>query len=221
MALEEAQLHEVLKQEAVAGQAKSDRFGHRFLFAVSCYWGELLVLIIIGILLSLLILNAVQRRDTLVVMAPNGLPAFHILEASDVYPRKMFIVHDSFTSANEVIGRYLLQPVSPGVVLLKSQLAPPGLREHLKGRQVMTVPLKSGAISSTIAPAGRIRLLFSPRNTLPSLTPTIANLIIDDVIVLSVSRQGDSSSITVALKNEEDLARALEVFATSDVLISE
>jgi hypothetical protein len=226
--LQEAQLREILKQEAVARQRKSSKWRHRFLFFVSCYWREVLALVIGTILLSLLILNAVQLRDTLVVGSTNGLPAFHVIEDRNVHSQKMFRVHDSFTSKDQVIGRYLLQSVSPGAVLLKSQLGPPELKEQLKGREVLTIPVKSGAISSTIRPGGPVRLLFSPRphddsktSATPPLPPTITDLMVDDVIVLAINRQGDSSSITVALKNEEDLKRALMLLTRSDVLISE
>jgi hypothetical protein len=207
--VEEAKLREVLKQEAVAPQAKF----------VGRYWRELLAVVIGAILLFLLIRNAVRRHDTLVVIAPSGLSAFHVIQTGDVQPAKMFSVHDSFTAENQVIGRYLLQPVSTGAVLLNSQLGPPELKEQLNGRQVVTMPIKSAAISSTVRPASRVRLLFSPRN--PDDSKTITDLIIDDVIVLAVNRQGDSSSITVALKNKDDLAKTLLLLSTSDILISE
>src|SRR5215204_3329080 len=226
--IEEAQLHEILKQEALAYNTPVIKRWSRFFFQVRRHWGEVLALIIIGILLSLLILNAIRPRDTVVVSASNGLPAFHIIEPGDVRREKMFTVHDSFTSESEVIGRYLLQPVSAKTVLLKSQVGAAELKEQLTGRQIVTLPVKSGVISSTLAPTSRVRLLFSPRNTNDPKTSTtwtlsqaIANFIINDVIVLSVNRQVDSASITVAMKNEEDLTRAFALLNTSDILISE
>src|SRR5215204_6300419 len=225
--IEEAQLHEILKLEALAYNAPIKPWS-RFFFQVRRHWGEVLALIIIGILLSLLILNAIRPRDTVVVSASNGLPAFHIIEPGDVRREKMFTVHDSFTSESEVIGRYLLQPVSAKTVLLKSQVGAAELKEQLTGRRIVTLPVKSGVISSTLAPGSRVRLLFSPRNandpktsTTWTLSQAIANFIINDVIVLSVNRQVDSASITVAMKNEEDLTRAFALLNTSDILISE
>jgi hypothetical protein len=226
--IEEQQLREILKQQALAYSTPSVKFWSRFFFQVGRHWGEVLAVIVIGILLSLLILSAIRRQDTVVVSASNGLPAFHIIGPGDVRREKMFTVHDSFTSESEVLGRYLLQPVSPKAVLLKSQVAGAELKEQLRERQIVTLPVKSGVISSTLAPASRVRLLFSPRNTndpktstTPTLSQPIANFIIDDVIVLSVNRHGDSASITIAFKNEEDLIRALPLLNTSDILITE
>jgi hypothetical protein len=215
----EARLREIIKQEAVAGEARSNALWHRFLFFVGRYWREVLALVIAVVLLSLLILNVVRRRDTLVVTAADGLPAFHVIQADDVQPAKMFRVDDSFAVENDVIGRYLLQPVSPGAVLLNSQLGPATVKGQLTGREVLTIPIRLAAISSTIGPASRVRLLFSPWNQDASKISK-TDLIVNDVIVLAINRQGDSSSITVAL-NADDLTKALLLLSKSDILISE
>ena len=224
--IDEAQLREIIRQEAVAYKPRSNGRWHRFLFFVGRYWRELLALIIALVLLSLLVRNVVRRRDTLVVTAANGLPAFHVIRADDVQPAKMFRVEDSFAVENDVIGRYLLQPVSPGAALLNSQVGPKSLTGHLDGRQVLTIPIKGSAISSTVRPASRVRLLFSPRNQdvccqNVSKTGKPDDLVLNDVIVLSINRQGDSSAITVALKSAEDLTKALLLLSTSDIFISE
>lgn len=216
----EAQLREILKQEAVAGELQSNTAEGRFVFVLRRYWRELLALLIIVVLLSLLVRNVIPRRDTVVVTAANGLPAFHVIQADDVHPARMFRVEDSFAVENDVIGRYLLQPVSHGAVLLKSQLGPAPLKEQLNGRQVLTIPIRVAALSSTIRPASTVRLVFSPRNQdVSKINKT--DLILNDVIVLAINRQGDSSAITVALKNVEDLTKALLLLSTSDILIAE
>ncbi|HEU4433325.1 MAG TPA: SAF domain-containing protein [Pyrinomonadaceae bacterium] len=215
--IDEAQLREIIKQEAVAGEPSSNTAAGRFLFFIGRYWREVLALVIAVVLLTLLIRSAVKRRDTLVVTAAYGLPAFHVIQAGDVEPVRMFRVDDSFAVENDVTGRYLLQPVSPGAVLLKNQLAPAHLKDQLKGREVLTIPVKATAISSTIRPGSTVRVLFSPRNQDAAKT----DLIIKDVIVLAINLQGDSSAITVALKNSDDLTKALSLLSTSDVLISE
>lgn len=214
------QLYEILKQQVVP-------YNKSFIPRMRHHWLEVLALIIIGVLLTVLIRNSIQRQDTLVINAPNGLPAFHIIASGEVRSEKRFGRYDSFTGESEVIGSYLLQPVSHNAVLRKSQLASPALKEQLTGRQVLTIPVKSSAITPTIEPASRVRLLFSPRtpaeyktSTTPDLSHIIANFIIDDVIVLSIQRQGDSSSITVAFKNEEDRKKALALLTTSEILIS-
>ena len=225
MGITEAQLLEILKQEAVAGEARSNSSWHRFVFFVGRYWREVLALVIAVVLLSLLVRNVVRRRDTLVVTAANGLPAFHVIRADDVQPAKMFRVDDSLTVENDAIGRYLVQPVSPGAVLLNSQLGPAHLKGRLNGRQVLTIPIKAAAISSTIRSGSTVRVLFSPRmqDVIHQDVPTTGtpDLIIGDVIVLAINLQGDSSAITVAFKTADDLTKALLLLSTSDVLISE
>jgi len=222
------QLLEILKHLTTASETKDQAGLSRFFFRAVRHWREVVALIIIVILLFLLIRNATQRRDTLVVNAVNGLPAFHIIQPNDVQSKKMFAVPDSVTPASNVIGRYLLQPVSYDAVLLNSQLASPALKDQLTARETLTLPVKTGAISSTLTPSSRVRLLFSPRctedlKTSPprTLSQIIADLVIDDVIVLSANQQPDSSSITVAFKNTEDLKRALAQLTTSEILISE
>lgn len=222
------QLYEILKHPTTPSETKDQGGFNRFFFRALRHWREVVALTISVILLSLLVWNATQRRDTLVVNAVNGLPAFHIIRPNDVQSKKMFAVHDSLTPESDVIGRYLLQPVSHQAVLLNSQLAPPTLKDQLTGRETLTLPVKTGAISSTLAPGSRVRLLFSPRSgedlkTSPTqtLSQIIADLVIDDVIVLSANRRADSSSITVAFKNTEDLNRALTQLTTSEIFISE
>jgi len=217
MGITEAQLREILKQEARADQPRSNSARDRFVFFVGRYWREVLALVIAVVLLTLLIRNAVQRRDTLVVTASNGLPAFHVIQPDDVQPARMFRVDDSFAVESDVVGRHLLQPVSPGAVLLKTQLAPAYLKDQLTGREVLTIPVKATAISSTIRAGSTVRVLFSARNQDAAKT----DLIIRDVIVLAINLQGDSSSITVALRNADDLTRALSLLSTSDVFVSE
>ena len=224
MGIDEAQVKEILNQEAVAGEARSNSSRDRFAFFLSRHWREVLALVIAVVLLALLVRNVLQRRDTLVVTAPNGLPAFHVITADDVEPARMFRVDDSIAVESDVIGRYLVQPVAPRAVLLNSQLGPAHLKGQLNGRQVLTIPIKATAISSTIRAGSTVRVLFSPR---PDVTrqdiPTTGtpDLIIPDVIVLAINLQGDSSAITVAFKTGDDLTKVLLLLSTSDLLISE
>jgi hypothetical protein len=87
---------------------------------------------------------------------------------------------------------------------------------------VISVPVKAGAISPTLSPPDRVRLLFSPRRNNETNNNPNADLnvtTIDDVIVLSVNRQGDSSSIVVALK--ADIVEVAKLLSTSDVIVSQ
>jgi hypothetical protein len=212
---------------ACAPVPKSTGKWHRFSFWLMNHGLELVALIIILILFSLLLLKVSRKQDTVVVTTSSELPVFHVVLPGEAGPKKLFKVPGSFANKGDVEGRYLLQGVSPGTILLENQLGPSELRGQLDGRSVLTIPIRAGAISSMIAPASHVCLLFSPHSrdpksaATPLPTPSIHDLSIDAAIVLTINRQGDASSITVAVRNNEDLIKTINLSSTSDVLISQ
>lgn len=211
------ELVEILIQGACPPTPKSNYRGDRFTFWMSNHWAEVIAMIIAMFISALLALNMGMKQDTVLISTKSGLPAFHVLTPEDVRTERMFKTSGSLTSVEKAEGRYLLRPVSEGAVLLDNQLGPPELKNELTGRFILTIPMKAGAIRSAIAPNLRVRLLFSPRD----LTSRGTSSSVEDVIVLAIDRQGDTSSITVAVRNQDDLIKATNLSATSDILISE
>jgi hypothetical protein len=204
-------------------EPKSNGKIDRFSFWISNYWSEALILVVVLTLLSLLVRNAVQLRDTVVVNA-NALSAYHVIGENDVKVEKRFKTNGSFASTKNVIGRYLLQQSPAGAILLSDQLSPtPLTNEQITSRYFLSVPVKGSAINSTLVPADHVRLLFSPRNrdVKPPATPSISETSVDDAIVLAVNRQGDASSVVIAVKDDKDLAKVTFLLGTSDVFISQ
>lgn len=201
-------------------EPKSQTKGDRFVFWFSNYWRETAALVIAIVLLGLLVTNAVWPRGTVVVQAKEALPAYHVIGRDDVKVEKRFSVSGSFADTNDVIGRYLLKPAKPGAIILSEQLGaalPEGVT--LGCRRVLTLPVRGGLISPTLASHDQVRLLFSPRGA--GAQPAAAGDRMVDALVLSVNRQGDASSVVVALKNDDDLNRADLLLGTSDVFIAQ
>jgi hypothetical protein len=187
------------------------------------YWPELLALLILIVLAALLLTHAVWKRDTVMVKTETGLPAFHVINDNDLEVKRAINIPGSLSSKSDAVGHYLLQQLPKGARLYDNQISKAQLSdEDAAHRHVLSVPVKAGAISPTLSPPDRVRLLFSPRrdnetNTNPSAAPDVIS--IDDVIVLAVNRQGESSSIVVALK--ADLAEVARLLSTSDVIVSQ
>jgi hypothetical protein len=187
------------------------------------YWPELLALLILIVLAALLLNHAAWKRETVIVKTETGLPAFHVLNEDDLEVKQEINIPGSLTSKSDAVGHYLLQQLPQGARLYGNQISTVKLSdEDSANRHVLSVPVKAGAISPTLSPPDRVCLLFSPRrnnetNNIPAAPLNVTG--IDDVIILSVSRQGDSSSIVVALR--ADLAEVAKLLSTSDVMVSQ
>lgn len=214
-------LIEILVECAREQEPASPRWYSRLWLWLRFYWREALVLAIALVLVSLLAYNAVQLQDT-VVLGDRELPAHHPIGEGDVKVAKRFWTHNSFRSERDVMGRYLLRPARPGQILLSGQLsaAPAPGATPGKGR-LLSVPVRAAAIVPTLGPGSRARLLFSPRQRDPKAAAApLGDSSLEEVVVLAVDRQGDASSVLVAVKDDADLAKAASLLATSDVFVS-
>lgn len=184
------------------------------------YWPELLALLILIVLASLLLSHAVWKRDTVIVKTETGLPAFHVINEDDLEVKHAVNIPGSLTSKSSAVGHYLLQQLPKGARLYANQISKVQISdEDVANRHVLSVPVKAGAISPTLSPLDRVRLHFYPHRNNETHNNPNAVTSINDVIILSVNRQGDSSSIVVALK--ADLTEVAKLLSTSDVLISQ
>ncbi|HEX8776370.1 MAG TPA: hypothetical protein VF735_22560 [Pyrinomonadaceae bacterium] len=187
------------------------------------YWPELLALLILGVLAALMLSHAAWKRDAVMVRTETGLPAFHVINEDDLEVKQAINIPGSLTSKSSAVGHYLLQQLPKGARLYANQISKVQLSdEDVADRHVLSVPVKAGAISPTLSPLDRVRLLFSPHlnNETNNNPDTLSNVTsIDDVIILSINRQGDSSSIVVALK--ADLAEVARLLSSSDMLVSQ
>jgi len=193
-----------------------------FTFQLRHCWKELLAVVMTLILVALLAINIAGRLDTMVVMNGNGLPAFHVIDGSELRRAKMFRVHGSFASAEEAKGRYVITPVNEGDVLLEKQLGSKELKGQLTGRPTLTLSLPTGAIRSELTVGNHVTLVFQQKaGTKPATPVSLTEVSIRDVIVLAVNREPNASSLTVAVQNQTDLAKVIELSAVGDAIIVE
>jgi hypothetical protein len=185
-------------------------------FRVRQYLPEVLAAIIIGTLLALLVLHAFRPRDA--VFVKSNLPAFHVITDQDVETGLAIVVPGAFASKEEVKGRYLLQQVTQGDRLYATQMSKLKLSDkEVTGRQILTLPVKTGVVSQTLAPLDHVNLYFSPRQIDKNNAGEVFS--VEDVIVLAINRQGEASSLVVAIR--ADMSKVAALLGTYDLLISQ
>lgn len=196
--------------------------------ALSRLWPELSALLIASILIGLLGVNALRKRVTVLVAAESGLPAFHFITDSDLKVEPAIHIPGSFTAKEQVVNRYLLQRVPVGSRLYANQLSKVTLKaEDMADRQVLVVPIKASMVSTKLTPPDRVSLIFIPHDSeesdsKPTGTDTEKNekkgaYRVDDVIVLAVDRQGESTSLVIALKS--NMEKLVPLLGNSNLVI--
>jgi hypothetical protein len=241
------QLIQVLGDGARPRQAASKERPDIFRFWLSEHWAEIFAALIAAVLLVILVVGAFIPRPTILVNANAGLPAFHVISESDVVVGRTVRRTDSFSDKSDVVGRYTLKNISPGTVLVGSQLSKSRLsRTEVESRTVLSVPLRSGSLLLPLEPGTHVRLLLSPRksaqgdgrcevnvlcgckrcdstkNCAQILEPSKAGLdevSVDDAIVLDIKREVEMLSIVVAIR-DSDLAKLTLLLAASEVTVS-
>jgi hypothetical protein len=171
-----------------------------------------------------LVLSAVLSRSMttdaapkeLVVASEVGLSAFHLIGAGDVRLVEGPAEPGTFTSSKDVEGRYSFQAIPAGVPLRSEQLSAVRLSpQDLDGRQILTMPIAKATLSATAVAGGRVSLLVSPRDgSETSLQP----LLLDDVILLAVERDGDATSVVVAI-NADEIAALAALLGRSEIFV--
>lgn len=151
-----------------------------------------------------------------VVKAPTGLPAFHILAHEDIEVKEIPIVPEAFNKPEEMIGRFLLESVPQGAILRAEQLSDIRLsHQEMAGRQLLILPVRVETLIPAIKPKAHVSLLFSPQeHTVHTSQP----FFLRDVLVLAVHRHGESASIVVAI-NQDALEKVIPLVGTSGVFI--
>jgi hypothetical protein len=87
--------------------------------------------------------------------------------------------------------------------------------EELRGRRILSIPVKPGSFSSALSLATRVWLLFSPRE---SGEKAAQPLVVKDAILLAIDHQGEAVSIVIAV-NESELEKIKPLLGTSDVFV--
>lgn len=160
-----------------------------------------------------------RMTEQVVVNPSTRLLAFQSIRANDVLLKRVPQEQGAFTSVEKVIGRYPLRSVASGATLHEEQLVTEELSDAMRDRRVLSIPVNTRALSSSLAPPAHVWLLLSTRATGENVPQPV---LLKDVILLTINRQGDTASIEVAVTEEclkamEPLLGASETFVLQPV----
>lgn len=157
-----------------------------------------------------------------VVVRPTaGLAPYQVIGPEDLRETVMPRETAAVTSVDAALGRYTLRSVPHGAPLHSGDISGVRVSEaDLRGKRILSVPVRAGTISAGVVHGARVSLLLSPRaNGLPYATPPAAARSFD-AMVLSVVPQGAAASLVVAV-DQDDLQTILPLLGTSEVFVSQ
>jgi hypothetical protein len=194
----------------------------RFWYARERHWLEaaLGMATLLLVALSIRAGYANPRITEQVVVKPSArLLAFQSIRAEDVMLKGLPKEDGAYASLDKVVGRYPLRAVAPGTTLLEEQLVAEDVTGAMSGRRILSIPVNPRTLSSTVTPPAHVWLLLSPRTTGEKEPQPV---LLKDVILLSINKQGDGASIEVAvtddcLKMMEPLLGGAEAFVLQPV----
>ena len=153
--------------------------------------------------------------EQVVVKSPSGLMPFQGVRPDGVALKRVPREPGSFTSTQQVAGRYPLRPIPADTTLREDQFMNPELTAAMKGRKLLSLPVNARALDPTTEIPARVRLLLSPRAAGEKEAQPV---FLGDVILLSVKKEGDTASIEVAL-TDDSLKEVGAVLAESEVYL--
>jgi hypothetical protein len=150
-------------------------------------------------LLALVLLVAGVRRamghPERVVVAARDLVPYQVIEDTVVVQPRREADFDTYTSLDDVIGRFPLQAINKGDPVPRNRLSRVQFENPaiLRGRRALalSVPAASAALA---APGSRVMLLFTPAESGGQAGHEVA-----DALVLDARTVGDASSVVVAV----------------------
>lgn len=184
---------------------------HRF----KNHWPDFLVIALLALFVAIAVLQQFRYApvDQLIVNAPGGLPAFHVLTDSDLVVRKLPPRAGAIAQPPSARGRFLLQYVPQGAALRDAQLSRTRQWDvRLKGLSVLQLPVRIGPADPSRET--NVTLIASPRN---GAAPAAA--IIKDVPLLSIRRTNTLAWATVALSTDQ-LEALKPLLGASDIFIA-
>lgn len=156
-----------------------------------------------------------QRVERVAVKGTTPLPAFHRID-DEVEMKRAPGASKAFATAEEVRGRYTLAPIPAGEILRPGELLSAELSEKMRGRRIISVPLKAGTYGSAVQPPTEAFMILSPAK--PEVKA--AEPVVLDVIVLKIEKTAESTSATIALA-EDNFRAAAPLLASHEVFLSQ
>jgi len=191
------------------------RWPSRVLREVVANWREALLAVLV-VLTVLGVVRAAGRPER-VVVAVRDLAPFQVIGPADVKEVATEADFGTFASGAEVAGRFPFQVVAAGKPLRRDRVS--RIRfprpSELEGRRIVSLPVAKRSAALAV-PTTRVTLVLSPRDG--QAAGATAGAILDDVIVLDASAEGDTSLIVVALR-KDDLPALARLLGNSELTV--
>ena len=152
------------------------------------------------------------RQAQVIVSAPDGLPAFHLVDEGDVSLAPGLLQPGSFEEVSDVVNRFTLEAIPSGTTLLTSQVSTP-INETTNMR-ILSLPITSHQLA--IIQVGQPVYILLSQNRSSGKPVSLTKPI--KVIILSESTEGEKSSIIVA-GTESDLKILATGLGYSEIII--
>lgn len=171
-------------------------------------FGLPLLFIGLGVRAYLLDRSVVQR---VAVKQGATLPKFTVIDTQQLITRPVLDESGTFASIDDLKQRYLVRDVTPGALVKEDQLLPANLSWELSARHLLTLPVKN-EVRKPVQPLERVKLILASREK------EKPSLLIDDVLLLTTTKNGETMSVVVAVT--DDAVRSIApVLGMSDVFV--
>lgn len=177
--------------------------------------------LVLGALLVLAVLLLAYRGLTagesiapqVKVKAGSKLTAFRAIEPANLTLGTGGRAQGTFSSVEEVVGRYPSETVAGGTPVTEKRLLPKELSGVLGSRHLLTLAVKHGTVGQSIKMPANVWLLFPPPDEkIPKA------LLVKDVLLLTVRQDGEHVTATVAL-TESGLAEMRDYAGRTEILV--
>jgi hypothetical protein len=177
----------------------------------------ILVLVTFGLIWTNI---AKEKINNNIVKSREGLPAYHKITANDLGLASSFSDGQP-VDERSIIGRYTLFPVQAHTSLNEGQLLGTELSRQMENRIIISIPVKSEYINSSIRPDSKIGLAFS-KNGEKSSEFTL----VSDLILLGMEKHADSTTLITGVRAEQlgalkDILRVADLFVIQDNPLSD
>lgn len=181
------------------------------------HWFDAVVLVMLPVLIVSLAVRAQSINNRTVphvtVRTDAGIAAFEQL-TGHVELKNVPHKDGAFTTLDEVAGQYALVSLPPGAMLSKDQLLSPELSRKMPSRRILSIPIKTGAFSSTLKAPGEALMTLSARQEERKEPASF------EVIVLRFDQSGGSTAAIVAIP-KEDFDKASRLLGSHDVFLAQ
>jgi hypothetical protein len=151
---------------------------------------------------------------TQLVYTYKDIPAYHLLKEADLIERPGPATPGAFSARYEVVGRFTLEKIDSGEVLLSRQLSQPVVDRRLP-YIVLSIPVAEHMVS-LVSPGQPVSFFLAPRD--PEATCEHQDTWFDG-IVLKTQVDEDGASLLVAIP-EKDLYALRACMGFSDLIVA-